>query len=163
MNRIAAVTRKSFYVPDEHLDIAVDGVPLSEALIGVFREDDIRGLIPCLLPCHEGPDAVRELEISIERFLPLPGTITNAPILMCPDDVDFWCTIVIAEIQHTHNHIRWNRVGFNQCHGRKLPEGVGNPTEWMGGFGGWSFDPSEYQAVLEAFRLLSAEDIDSNL
>ena len=163
MNRICAVTHKSLFCPDEHLDIFVDGRPLSEALSGVFSAECVRGLVPCLLPCHEGPDAVRELEISIERFLPPPGRITNAPILMCSDDVDFWCTIVIAEVQHAYDHIRWNRVGFNQCGGRKLPEGVGNPTDWMGGFGGWSFDLSEYQAVLEAFRLLSTEDIDSNL
>jgi hypothetical protein len=158
MNRIGVVRRQSIYSVGEHLDIAVDGAPLSEALAAVFPEEHIHGLVPCLLPWHGSPEGARELQISLERFLPPPGATTNAPILMCPDDLDFWCTIIIAEVQHAYNHIRWNRVGLNQCEGVKLPEAVGNPTNWMEGFGGWSFGISDYQAVFEAFRLLSRDD-----
>jgi hypothetical protein len=160
MNRICAAKRKSPFSPDEHLDIVVDGVSLSEALTGVFPEETVRGLVPCLLPWHESPEGARELEISIERFLPPPGRTTNAPILMCPDDLDFSCTTVIAEVQNAYDCIRWNRVGLNESDALKLPEAVGNPTQWMDGFGGWSFDISDYQAVLEAFRVLSPDQSD---
>lgn len=34
------------------------------------------------------------------------------PLLLCPDDVDFTCIVVVAEVEKTENFVYWSRVGF---------------------------------------------------
>ena len=34
------------------------------------------------------------------------------PLLLCPDDVDFTCIVVVAEVEKTEDFVYWNRVGF---------------------------------------------------
>ena len=89
MNRIEVIRRKSDFIEEAHLDIAVDGTPLSEALCGTLGARACRGLVPCLLPWYEGSECEQELRISRERFFPDVGTAARAPVLMCPDDCDY--------------------------------------------------------------------------
>lgn len=35
------------------------------------------------------------------------------PILMCPDDCDLTCTIIVAEVTKTDNEVFWSRVGVD--------------------------------------------------
>lgn len=35
----------------------------------------------------------------------------NVPILMCPDDMDFSCTVIVAEVIKTEKTVTWNRIG----------------------------------------------------
>lgn len=35
----------------------------------------------------------------------------NLPILLCPDDMDFWCTIIVANVSYSANAVTWNRIG----------------------------------------------------
>lgn len=34
------------------------------------------------------------------------------PLLLCPDDVDFTCIVVVAEVEKTEDFVYWSRVGF---------------------------------------------------
>lgn len=34
------------------------------------------------------------------------------PLLLCPDDVDFTCIVVVAEVEKTEDFVYWNKVGF---------------------------------------------------
>ena len=35
----------------------------------------------------------------------------NVPILMCPDDMDFSCTVIVAEVIKNDKTVTWNRIG----------------------------------------------------
>lgn len=35
----------------------------------------------------------------------------NLPILSCPDDLDFSCTVLVAEIEKTYRCVYWKRIG----------------------------------------------------
>lgn len=37
---------------------------------------------------------------------------TILPLLLCPDDVDFTCIVVVAEVEKTKDSVYWSRVGF---------------------------------------------------
>lgn len=39
---------------------------------------------------------------------------TVVPILVCPDDADFSCTVLIVEVEFTDNTVKWCRFGFDQ-------------------------------------------------
>lgn len=35
----------------------------------------------------------------------------NLPILSCPDDLDFSCTVIVAEVEKTNKYVLWKRIG----------------------------------------------------
>ena len=97
MNRIQAIRGKSEYSLSDHLMIAVDGRPLDQH-INVFDIEGrhgYNGLVPTLLDWLESE---QERAVVWTRILPEIGATTICPVLMCPDDCDFSCTIVVAEI-----------------------------------------------------------------
>ena len=44
------------------------------------------------------------------RFL-LQTDKMNLPILSCPDDLDFSCTVIVAEVEKTNKYVLWKRIG----------------------------------------------------
>lgn len=38
--------------------------------------------------------------------------ITILPILLCPDDRDFSCIVIVVEVDKTNDFVYWNRVGY---------------------------------------------------
>lgn len=37
---------------------------------------------------------------------------TILPILLCPEDLDFSCTVIVVEVNKTKDFVYWNRVGY---------------------------------------------------
>lgn len=37
---------------------------------------------------------------------------TILPLLLCPEDLDFSCIVVVAEMEKTEDYVYWNRVGY---------------------------------------------------
>jgi len=152
--RAVVATKPTFHEP--YLDLEIDGRLLGHVAADVLDDPSFCDLVPCLLPWYEDPDRERELQISRERFLPPTGTTTIAPVLMCPDDLDFWCSIVVAEITRTASTVRWTHLGLSRAHNRELPDGVGNRVEWAEPSIPWEFAIDEYQAAFDAFGALPA-------
>ncbi len=138
MNRIEAIRARSKYVSEPHLNVAVDGVPLDVAL-------GVDGLVSSLLGWfHHEPDA----EVPWERILPDVGCTGYAPILICPDDLDLECSVVMVEVVAEADVIRWERFGYSVA-----PRGaVGAWVRWEPNWGPYRFPRSEYLACLSAFR-----------
>ncbi|MBR5682363.1 MAG: hypothetical protein IKW96_03645 [Ruminococcus sp.] len=44
------------------------------------------------------------------RFL-LQKDKLNLPILSCPEDMDFSCTVIVADMEKTENTVKWKRIG----------------------------------------------------
>jgi uncharacterized protein (TIGR02996 family) len=140
-NRIAAIRGPSKFVPEPHLAIAVDGVPL-DVTLGTQTE----GLVSALLGWfHNDADSA----IPWERILPGIGCTGYAPVLICPDDLDLSCSVVIAEVVAEPTVIRWDRLGFNDAPSRA----VGSLVRWEPGWGPFCFDRAEYEACLAAFKV----------
>ena len=36
----------------------------------------------------------------------------NIPVLLCPDDMDFWCTTVIAKVHFYDEEVAWEKIGL---------------------------------------------------
>jgi hypothetical protein len=143
VNRIEAIRARSKFVPEPHLAIAVDGVPLDVAL-------GVEGLVSSLLGWfHNDEDSV----VPWQRILPDVGFIGYAPVLICPDDLDLNCNVVMAEVVAEPDVIRWDRLGYNAA-----PRGaVGSWVRWEPGWGPYRFSRTDYEACLAAFRQTEAE------
>jgi len=150
MNKIQAIKGKSEYSLNDHLIITVDGRPLDH-FISDFDLDGrhaYKGLVPTLLDWLDNKD---ERRIVWERIYPIIGQTTIGPILMCPDDCDFSCTIVVAEIARTENTIEWKRIGINLSPTYKSVEKMGKEVNWFRGLQ-FTFTITDYLDCIEDFK-----------
>lgn len=85
-----------------------------------------------------------------ERMWPRVGERLIVPLLVCPDDLDFTCTLVVAEVSSTEDEVTWERVGLDVTDPRKHAE-PGGEVNWFG-IAPMHFPRGEYLAAVEGFR-----------
>lgn len=143
MNEITIKAYQPSSSIEPYLMIFVDNKPLDKVL-GI---SDLEGLYPAISNLRE----VHDRALAIERFLPPPGTTSYAPILICGDDTDFNCTVVIAEVKAGVQAITWNRIGTDSSPGLNKPpyRVVGESVDWITGLGPFIFSRENYAQVFE--------------
>ncbi len=89
-----------------HPSIYIDNVFVSTLLHEATCDDSYKSLF-CSLAIHDicffGDKYIWSL-IDEKRSC-------NIPILLCPDDQDLFCIIVVAEVVHAENSVTWKRIG----------------------------------------------------
>ena len=148
MNTIKAKTDKSDYGTNDFPNLKIDEFWLDEKLDELYPNNMYKGLYPTLLFWLE---TEQEQKIVWNRILPEPGKITISPILMCPDDNDFSCTLIVAEIENCGKTIKWNKLGIDKTK-EYNPEKVGSKVEWLEKINQFEFPILEYERMLKEFK-----------
>jgi hypothetical protein len=151
-NKMEVIKMKSKYCDSDHYCIVVDGMPLDSILQSINSEGDYQGLIPTILDWIDEP---REKSFVLSRYKS-PEQIVMLPILMCPDDCDLWCTLVVVEVVKESSLIKWNRIGLDRSIGEELIIGyecIGTRVDWLANFPSMTFKQEEYYAQIN--KLLS--------
>lgn len=149
MNLIKGILDKSDYeIYDDFLNFQVDGYWLDEKLEELYPGNMFKGTVPTLLFWME---IEKEREVVWNRILPEYGQITIYPILMCPDDSDFSCTLIDAEIENTGGTIKWNKIGIDRTEEFE-PEKIGSTVEWFDKIEPLEFELIEYEQMLDEFK-----------
>jgi hypothetical protein len=150
--RIFASTYQTKFANSAHPVLAIDGVSLNVWLSAKTNQPDILDLVPAQGWLVEDQD----LEIAWRRLAPhIEECSTIVPLLICPDDVDFWCTVVVAEQEVTAEAVIWQRFGFT-CD--RLGDQVGASVQWWKDNTSAKFDRKEFEeAVMELKRLIDVE------
>lgn len=86
-----------------------------------------------------------------KRILPAENETAICPILMCPDDNDFSCTLIVAEITNCGDRVQWKRLGLDKTE-EWDPEKVGSMVDWFDKPTELNFSKKDYFAMLEAFK-----------
>lgn len=148
MNKIESKIDKSDYenYPD-FLNILIDNIWLDE-LLQNCKPDRIKGTIPTL--CF-GMEDRREETIVWQRFFPKTGETTVCPILMCPDDNDFYCICIVAEIHNNGQTIIWQRIGDDASDVTDA-KNVGTKVDWFHEFQRLEFSIADYTNVVDDFK-----------
>ncbi len=150
MNSIKAIFDKSDYeIYDDFLNIKIDDYWLDEMIDSLYPQNSFKGLIPTLLPQLENQS---EKDIILNRILPSVGQKTICPILMCPDDCDFSCTLIIAEIENTGQTIKWNKLGINKSQELE-PKLIGSSVDWFDKISPVEFELTAYHNFLNKFNI----------
>lgn len=138
---------RSKYVKEDHLLITVDGRALDELLDEKIPGREILGLVPAWLDWME-----YELDRQ-ETFRRLTTSESDmvTPLLMCPDDLDFSCSLIVAETRIIGNEVMWQRVGVNRSEISGVPEELGRRVEWFDDLERMSFDLNEYGECVREF------------
>lgn len=92
-----------------------------------------------------------EKKIVQERIFPKEGSVSICPILMYPDDNDFSCTVIVAEIINKGGIISWLRIGIDKTKGWNA-EKVGSDVEWFDKIDKLNFNISDYTIMLQNFK-----------
>ena len=149
MNSIQCLIDKSDYeIYNDFMNFRIDGYWLDEKLDEIVPGKMYKGLIPTLLFAMEMDN---EKEVVWNRIYPSVGQVVNCPILMCPDDCDFSCTLIIAEIENTGETVKWNRLGIDQTKEYEA-EKVGSSVDWFESVDKLEFSNNEYQNMLTVFK-----------
>ncbi|MDP8051468.1 hypothetical protein QJU23_03385 [Pasteurella atlantica] len=147
MNTIKVEIDKSEYGTDDFANYRIDNYWLDEKLGELYPNELYRGTIPTLL----GMETPKEEEVVQKRILPNENETSICPILMCPDDCDFSCTLIVAEIQNCGDIIKWNKIGVDITT-EFDPEKVGSEVEWFDKLDGFEFSKIEYNQMLLEFK-----------
>lgn len=148
MNRIQAKYEKSEYSKEPHLTINVDGKPLDKILHELYPDKNIIGLVPTMLDWLEDP---KERKLVWARFESEQKQVV--PILMCPDDIDLWCTVINVEVEKTENTVKWLRVGIDSGNSDNMPNSIGTNVEWFDKIEPMEFDKVEYEKFSSDFKI----------
>lgn len=94
----------------------IDGKPLYEYLENSYRSfynsEPKKPLAPMqTLAVAWTDDYDYEGDSDFVKFL-LKLDHVNLPILSCPDDMDFSCTVLVAEVTKKQNSILWKKIGI---------------------------------------------------
>ena len=149
MNKIEGILDKSDY--EDYLDFInyrIDGYWLDEKLDELYPNNMYKGLIPTLVYWMERED---EKTIVWKRILPNENETTICPILMCPDDNDFSCTLIVAEIRNCGQIIQWKQIGIDKTKEWEA-EKVGSTVEWFNKLQELNFSKQDYLAMIETFK-----------
>ncbi len=130
------------------MNFQVDGKWLDEIVDELYPNQFYGGLVPTLLNWLEDE---KERLIVWSRIFPKKGDSLKCPILMCPDDCDFSCTLLIAEIENKGNSILWNRVGVDNTAETETNK-VGSSVKWLDKIPVFEFEIVEYKEMLEKFK-----------
>ena len=151
MSSIDAVMFQSQCASAPHPVFAVDGTSLEIWLHSVLREPWFLGLVPAqgwLIDDEEFRWAWQRLS-STEQ-----GTSTIVPVLVCADDVDLSCSVVVVEQEVKAAKIVWQRFGHSRSGGKE----AGITTAWFPGLPILEFDRLEFENALNTFKALSNSD-----
>lgn len=147
VTKIQARECRTKYASKPHLAFFLDGEPLDVWLSNQVANDGYLGLVPALTWLND-PE---EKSVAWERIFPSVGGRSVAPILVCPDDQDYSCTVIVAEIVVDASYVHWQRLGLDQSKMNRA-EDVGTNVAWFEGLGALSFDKEKYEICLKAFR-----------
>lgn len=153
MNRLKAVLQESKFCSEPHLIVLLDEERLDAIISRASNDEMNEGLVTALDRCFADPV---EFQLVWARILPEEHQLTRVPVLVCPDDLDFYCTVVIAEVFAGTETITWTRLGFD---GSDLPpvENIGSEVTWIKDLGPFVFRRTDYIAFLEDCKALGAD------
>ena len=149
MNQIIAEIDQSDYEGySDFLNIKIDCEWLDEKLESLYPGEMYKGTIPTLLFAME---IEAESKVVWKRILPDLNCKTICPVLMCPDDNDFSCTLIMAEIENTEQVIIWYRLGLDITKSWE-PEKIGSEVKWFDKVSPYHFYKSDYLEMVKSFE-----------
>ena len=149
-NLIRAEMLPTEYCPEPHLVITIDGTPLDQLIADSTENSGLLGLIPAWLDDLTDP---AERAVVWNRIDQPNGSNVAVPVLMCPDDLDFWCTVVLADTTFSPDFIIWHALGVHAGGSEGLPDSIGCEVNWFTGAGPFQFSREDYDSCVAKFKL----------
>lgn len=149
MNKIKGQLDKSDYeIYEDFINFRIDDYWLDEKIDELYPGQNYKGLIPTL---DFGLFNKKERQIVWDNIFPKKGEVIICPILMCPDDNDFSCTLIVVEIENYGDFVQWKRIGLDETRNR-YEDRFGRTVQWFDKFSALNFEIKDYEETIGVFR-----------
>ncbi|MFD2672308.1 hypothetical protein [Marinicrinis sediminis] len=141
----------------EHDVIVIDGKPLDAWLDEFYPDRVLRGLVPMILDWMVDE---KEAKFVQDCFLS-EKQMKLLPVLMCPDDCDFSCTVIVAEVLMDGPYVIWKRMGQLVHQKEDWHNGIessGGEVDWFDKVPVLKFDKEMYMENLASVYTLPSHD-----
>lgn len=152
INRLQIKIQESPYINPPHPCILIDGLELDIWLDRLYPDQNYLGLIPFI---YDWISTEAEQQLVLQRYLK-KQEIVILPILMCPDDCNLWCTVVVAEVIIQENEIWWNRIGIDTSDILSSYHNLGHSVEWLEHIPLLKFEKQSYYNELDRIYLATS-------
>ncbi|MFC4776112.1 hypothetical protein ACFO9Q_04945 [Paenibacillus sp. GCM10023252] len=156
INKLSVVDSNSKFVKGTHPIILVDGNPLDSILNEIYPDDLILGLIPTIVDWM----SIDEESKLIQNVYQAADDKKILPILMCPDDCDISCTLIVAEVETTNNQVNWNRIGIDMNNSKDLIEQnefIDSKIKWLDRVPQMTFSKEDYRLLDRIYKTSKIE------
>ena len=151
MNTISTIISKPKFASTEQPVLAIDGVPVYQwvksQIFDTDGNDDTHTLVPAQTWLYDQDES----RIAWELLEPTHEGATIAPLLVCPDDMDLNCTVVVVEQIVDKKTVEWRRFGLSINH----INGVVTSVRWSELEQRAIFDRTQFEEAFLDFKRLS--------
>jgi hypothetical protein len=123
------IKNKSQYIQEDHYVILIDNKPLDLILHELYPEELFLGLIPTIIDWI----SLDEESKFVQQRFSINQDCKIVPVLMCPDDCDLSCTIIVAEVVTSDDQVTWQRIVIQRGQVQRITQ-----YSRCGPFGPWS-------------------------
>lgn len=145
MDFICATLTTTAYVAGQHLMLFINGTRLDRWLSAKVGDAWLLDLVPAWLGWLSNS---QEQEYVWRQTGRCRSEITVVPMLVCPDDLDFSCTVVVCEVQYTDKAVLWQRIGIDIT---GFPGYIGREVKWLDNIPVLEFPREQYESCLNKF------------
>ena len=166
MNHISIRPARTKYIPERDTPIIfIDNAPLDVLVAAAAPGLDTEGM----LPFASGTELFIDHDIFKKRLSPEVGSTTVAPMLLCPDCMDVFCTTIVAELERTGQQYIWHRTGLDKSPQKPFDTGdpdhpsfvlpdIGSQVEWFDEMGPMRFSVANFEEAMGKL-IKEAEDL----
>jgi hypothetical protein len=150
--QIAATLYKTQYASNAHPVLTIDGLSLDVWLNQESSEPEALDLVPA----QGWSINEQDLVLAWRRLRPREEDCTTiVPLLICPDDLDFNCTVVVAEQETCGSSVVWRRFGFSL---HSLGDQFGSSVRWFDKSPSATFDANQFNCAISELKRLADEE-----
>ncbi|MFC4776106.1 hypothetical protein ACFO9Q_04915 [Paenibacillus sp. GCM10023252] len=156
INKLSVVDSNSKFVKGTHPIILVDGNPLDSILNEIYPDDLILGLIPTIVDWMSYDEESK----LVQNVYSAADNKKILPILMCPDDCDISCTLIVAEVETIKDQVNWNRIGIDMNNPKDLikqNEFVDSKIKWLDRVPRMTFSKEDYRLLDRIYKTSKIE------
>jgi hypothetical protein len=151
MNTISTIISKPKFASIEQPVLAIDGVPVyqwvNSQIFDADGNDDTHILVPAQTWLYDEDES----RIAWELLEPTHEGSTVVPMLVCPDDMDLNCTVVVVEQIVDKQTVEWRRFGLSINHINSVVTSV----RWSESEQCAIFDRTQFEEAVLDFKRLS--------
>lgn len=151
MNTISTIISRPKFASTEQPVLAIDNVPVYKWVKSQIYDADGNDHTHTLVPAQTWLYDENESRIAWQLLEPSHEGSTVVPLLVCPDDMDLSCTVVVVEQIVDKQTVEWRRFGLSINHINAVVTSV----RWSESAQRAIFDRSQFEKAFQEFKRLS--------
>jgi hypothetical protein len=146
LNILSNVELFNEFSEEKYFVLAIDGIEIGRLVDQHLSSDRYCSLVPVFLDWLTDQSSK---SLVWHRAFPNVNCMHHAPILMCSEDADLWCDLLIAKVIFDGEFYIWEDLGFENGCCNDL-DSIGNQVDWLN-IGSFKFLERNYKDCINMY------------